>query len=115
MARTALTAVTPSEGGIDLDGVDTPAELTDGNSFVWAPGRKFYVNNGDDAALTVTVQSAATVGASALAVADLPITVAAGARRLCGPFGPEYRRADGTVWIDYAGTTPANVTVAALD
>lgn len=115
MARAALTPVPAAENGVDLDAVDQPAELTDGNSFVWTPTRRVYVNNGDDAALTVTFQTAATVGASALPVGDLTATAAAGSRHVYGPFGPEFRRPDGMVWIDYAGTTPATVTVAALD
>jgi hypothetical protein len=115
MARAALTAVAASENGVDLDAVDQAAELTDGNSFVWTPTRRYYVNNGDDASLSVTFQTAATVGRSALAVADKTVAMSAGGRRIFGPFGTEYRRPDGTVWVDYAGTTPSGVMVAALD
>lgn len=115
MARTALTAVAASESGVDLDAVDTAAEVTDGNSFVWTPTRRFYVNNGDDASLTVTFQTAATVGASALAVDDKAVVMTTGQRKVFGPFGAEYRRTDGTVWVDYSGTTPAGVMVAVLD
>ncbi|MER7363577.1 hypothetical protein [Nonomuraea wenchangensis] len=115
MARTALTAVAASENGVDLDAVDQAAELTDGNSFVWTATRRYYVNNGDDASLTVTFQTPATVGASALAVADKAVVMTAGQRKVFGPFGPEYRRPDGTVWVDYSGTTPTGVMVAALD
>ena len=115
MARTAISPTVVTEAGIDLTSVDAAAQLTDGNSFAWAPHRLFYVANGDDAALTATVVTAATVGRSALTVADQTIAVPAGATRLAGPFGPEYRQSDGTVHVDYAGTTPTNVTVAVLD
>ncbi len=115
MARVALTAVASSESGVDLDAVDQAAEITDGNSFVWTPTRRFYVLNGDDASLTVGIPTAATVGRSALAVADLSQAMSAGTRRVFGPFGPEFRQADGTVHVNYTGTTPTGVMVAALD
>lgn len=115
MARAALTAVASSESGVDLDAVDAAAEITDGNSFTWTPGRRFYVYNGDDAALDVTFVTAATVGRSSRPVDDLEVTMSAGTRRIFGPFGPEFRRPDGTVHVDYSGTTPAGVMVAALD
>lgn len=115
MARAALTPVASSEAGVDLAAVDVAANVTDGNSFTWAPHRKVWVLNGDDAAITVTFPTPATVGRSGLAVADTSGTIAAGAHKLFGPFGTEYRQADGSVWIDYAGTTPVSVTVAVLD
>ncbi|MFB4294797.1 hypothetical protein ACBI99_44710 [Nonomuraea sp. ATR24] len=115
MARTALTAVASSEDGINLAAVDSPAELTDGNSFVWTATRKVWILNGDDAALTVTFPTPATVGRGQRAVADGGGSIPAGEHRLYGPFGPEFRQADGTVHIDYAGTTPSAVTTAVLD
>lgn len=115
MARTALTAVASSEAGIDLTAVDTAAEVTDGNSFAWTKDRKVWILNGDDASITVTFPTPGTVGRSALAIADQSGTIAAAGHKLFGPFGPEYRQADGSVWINYAGTTPVSVTVAVLD
>lgn len=115
MARTALTPVASSEAGVDLVGVGTAANVTDGDSFTWTAHRKVWVLNGDDAEITVTFPTPATVGRSGLAIADTSGTIAAGGHKLFGPFGTEYRQADGSVWIDYAGTTPASVTVAVLD
>ncbi|MGS2641684.1 hypothetical protein [Streptosporangium sp. G12] len=115
MARTALTPVPSSEDGIDLLAVDTVAELTDGNSFPWAAHRRVWILNGDDAALTVTFPTPGTVGRGNRAIADGSGSVPAGAHRLFGPFGPEFRQADGSVWINYTGTTPSAVTVAVLD
>ncbi|MFI6909884.1 hypothetical protein ACIBKY_52090 [Nonomuraea sp. NPDC050394] len=116
MARTALTATKLTEAGIDPEAVDTAAELTDGNSFQWAPHRLFVVLNGDDAALTPTFVNPSVVGPSSLAVADLPgNAVAAGKWRPYGPFDASYRQPDGSVWVNYAGTTPTNVTVAVFD
>lgn len=116
MARTALTPTTIPDTGIDPTAIDTAAELTDGNSFAWAPHRLLFILNGDDAALTATVPTPVTVGRGALAVADTPIgPIPAGQYRIAGPFGTEHRQADGSVWVNYAGTTPTNITVAVLD
>lgn len=115
MARTALTPVASSEDGIDLTAVDVAVNTTDGNSFPWTATRRVWILNGDDAALTVTVQTAATVGRGNRAVADGGGSIAAAGHKLFGPFGPEFRQPDGNVYIDFAGTTPANVTAAVLD
>jgi hypothetical protein len=115
MARAALTPVASSEDGIDLAAVDVAAETTDGNSFQWTRDRRVWILNGDDASITVTFPTPATVGRGARAVADGGGTIAAAGHKLFGPFGPEFRQADGSVWINYAGTTPVAVTVAVLD
>ncbi|WP_101788652.1 hypothetical protein [Nonomuraea indica] len=116
MARTAVAVTTMTEAGINPAAVDVAAQLTDGNSFPWAPHRFVFVLNGDDAAVTPTFVNPSTVGPSNLAVADLPgASIPPGEYKVYGPFDPSYRQADGSVWIDWAGTTPANVTVAVLD
>lgn len=115
MARTAITATPSSEDGINLAGVDVAVELTDGNSFMWTKDRRVWILNGDDAALTVTFPTPATVGRGARAIGDGGGSIPAGEHRLFGPFGPEFRQADGSVWINYAGTTPVSVTAAVLD
>lgn len=115
MARTALTVTVPDVDGLDLADALAAAELTDGNKFPWGARRYLRVVNGDDTSLTVTVQTPATVGAQALAVADLAITVAASGDVLIGPLGPEFRQvADGQVYVDYSGAD-ASVTVTVLD
>lgn len=115
MARTALTPTTISESGTNPTAIDTAAELTDGNSFPWRDHRLLFVLNGDDASLTVTIPTPGTVGRSGLTIADQTITIPAGEYRIAGPFGPEYRQSDGSVWVNYAGTTPTSITVAVLD
>lgn len=116
MARTALaTATRLTESGIDPTDVDAAVELTDGNKFTWNKHYLLFVLNGDDASLTVTVQTPRTVGRSSLAVADQTITIPAGEYRIAGPFGSEYVQSDGMVYIDFAGTTPASITAAVLD
>jgi hypothetical protein len=114
MARTLIAPTTVPAAGVVLADVDVAAELTDGNSFTWASGRRLYVANGDSTTLTVTVQTPGTVGAQALAIADATFTVAAGAAKLLPRLGPEFRRTDGAVWLDYSGADTA-VTVAVLD
>ena len=116
MARTALSVTTLTEAGIDPTAVDAAVNITDGNSFPWSPHRLLFVLNGDDAALTPSFPTAGTVGRSALPIGDLTgNAIAAGAYKLYGPFGPEYRQTDGSVYVDWAGTTPVSVTAAVLD
>lgn len=115
MARTALAVTALGTTGVSPSGVAVAAQLTDGNSFPWAAGRHLFVANAAATVLTVTVQTPATVGAQALAVADATYTVAAGANRLLPALGPEFRRpSDGAVWVDYSGAA-ASVTVSVLD
>jgi hypothetical protein len=90
------------------------ANLTDGNSFPYARDRHLYVVNGDDTALTVTVDATATVGPLALAVPDATFTVAAGAAVLLPVLGREFIQDDGSIYISYTGAD-ASVTVAVLD
>lgn len=115
MARTSLTATSCTEDGIDLSAVDVAAEVTDGNSFTWAPHRVVWVLNGDDASITVTIPTPGTVGRGSRAIGDASGTIAAGAHKLFGPFGSEFVQTDGKVYVNYAGTTPTSVTVAVLD
>ncbi|TDD25051.1 hypothetical protein E1287_37605 [Actinomadura sp. KC06] len=115
MARTAVTATRLTGAGIDPGDVDVAAQTTDGNSFAWTANALLYVLNGDDAELTVTVPTPVTVGRGALAVADTTITIPAGEYRIAGPFGPEHVQTDGTVHVNYTGTTPTGVMVAVLD
>jgi hypothetical protein len=105
-----LGAATP----VVLGTAAVAANLTDGNSFPYARGRHLYISNGDDTALTVTVNATATVGPLALAVPDATFTVAAGAAHLFPVLGPEFVDDDGLIAIDYTGAD-ASVTVAALD
>jgi hypothetical protein len=115
MARTAVTATRLLETGISPGAVDVAAEITDGNSFAWTKNSVLYVLNGDDASLTVAIPTPKTVGRSALTISDQSVSIPAGEYRLIGPFGSEYIQSDGTVWVNYSGTTPAGVMVAVLD
>lgn len=115
MARTQLTTITRiAETGTNPESVDVAAETTDGNSVTYTPDLLLFVKNGDDASLTVTIPTPGTVGRSGLAVGDITCTIPAGEYRLMGPFGREVVQATGLMHIDYAGTTPTNITVAPL-
>lgn len=116
MARTAVSVTTMTEAGIIPTAVDVAAQTTDGNSFPWAPNRWVFILNGDDSAIVPTFINPTTVGPSSLPVGDLAGTsIPAAGYAIYGPFDPSYRQADGSVWIDYAGTTPTSVTIAVFD
>ncbi|TYB50240.1 hypothetical protein FXF51_56790 [Nonomuraea sp. PA05] len=117
MARTAITASTTlTEAGIDPLAVDAAIEATDGNSFPWREHRLLFVNNGDDAAVTPTFLTPGTVGRQSLPITDFAAGACpAGAWRVYGPFGPEFRQADGSVHVNWGGTTITGVTAAVLD
>lgn len=115
MPRSALAASTRlTVAGIDASAVAAAADLVNGNTFPWGKHRLFYVNNAAATPVTVTFVTPGTVGRGGLAISDATATIPAGTRKLCGPFGPEFRQADGTVAVDYTGAA-ASVTVAALD
>lgn len=116
MPRTSLnnniTRCTPA--GLDVTGVDVAADTANGNSVTYTDDLMFYVLNGDDAAITVTVPTPGTVGRAALAVSDIAVPINAGAWKLIGPFTREVVQSDGQVYIDYAGTTITGVMIAPL-
>lgn len=114
MARQPLTATELSPTGTSPGAVDSAAEITDGNSFTYKAHRFLYVLNGDDASLTVTIPTPGTIGRGALTISDTSVAIPAGEYRLI-PVGLEHRQPDGTVHVNYAGTTPTGVMVAALD
>lgn len=116
MARTALTpAAMGAADPLVLGTTAVAANITDGNSYPYArDSRHLYVVNGDDTALTVTVDATAAVGPLALAVPDATFTVAAGAAVILPVLGREFIQEDGSIYISYTGAD-ASVTVAVLD
>lgn len=115
MARTALTPTAVPAAGLDLATSGVAGDTVNGNSYPWTAGRRVYVSNGDAAALTITVATPGTVGALALAIADVTVTVPAGGARLLPALGQEVRQSDGSVYVDWSGvTTPPDVTVLDL-
>jgi hypothetical protein len=110
VARTSLTVqdidrtgLTPSFSAANADGheIDNDAIL---RTFL-------YVKNGGGGGITVTVVTSET--RDGLAVADLTVSVGAGADSIIGPFPPaQYDQTDDTVDVDFSGVT--SVTVAAF-
>lgn len=116
MARTLLAPTVLTEAGIDPTAVDGAVNITDGNMFAWSPHRILFVLNGDDASVTPSFLTPGTVGRSSLPIGDLAgNAIAAGAYKIYGPWGSEFRQADGNVYVDWAGTTPVSITAAVLD
>lgn len=83
-----------------------------GDEFIPGSNVMLYIFNGSGAGITATVVTTPTVVGQA--VADLAITVGAGARVLAGPFPQEYfaNPADGRADISWSATT--SVTWAAV-
>lgn len=71
----------------------------------------YMVNNGGGGSINVTVKLRTGVttklvsGTGVQALADWVIAVAAGARRLIGPFPDDYIQADNSVTVEHSGTT----------
>lgn len=71
----------------------------------------YMVNNAGGGSINVTVKlrtglsSKLVRGTGLVALADIVVAVAAGARRLIGPFTEDYIQADNSVTIEHSGTT----------
>lgn len=79
-----------------------------GDSFANDGRTYFEILNGGGGAITVTFVTQQTV--DGLAVADLAVSVAAGARTKVGPFPPSiYNDANGRVQVTYSGVTTVTV------
>ncbi|WP_046507090.1 hypothetical protein [Streptomyces odonnellii] len=96
-------------GGLALEDSATPAGAG-GDTAPTGPGRFLYVHNSDDAQHTVTLATPGTV--SGLAIADVPVVVAAGESALV-PLANVFRGPNGRASITYDAVT--DVTVAALE
>jgi hypothetical protein len=115
MARTNLATTAQANAGIDI--TTMPAANVDGHSLEGGGDTQLVVRNASGAPITVTFQSAATV--DGLAVADLPVTVAAGVTRICKRLPPAvYDRPSGAVdagrvYVDFSSVT--SVTCLAVE
>ena len=109
MARTKVSAVTPSVAGA---AIAYSAPTAEGDQV--RPNTVLLVNNGSGSAITLTLVTGGTAGE--YAVADPTVTVPAGAERAVGPFSaifPQPSGADaGWVYVDYSSVT--SVTRAAI-
>lgn len=111
MARVNLDALAAPRAGVAPAPV---AAIADGHSFTNNGRRQVYVENSTAGALTVEVPLGNTV--DGLTVPPKVITVPAAVagnpgKQITGFFGPEYTRADGTVWINYPVSAGLSVRV----
>lgn len=114
MARTAITPVAPTRSGVTLPLVAVDAAAApNGMAFATDGTSLLVVKNADAASHTCTVQVADAAKPDGLAVTGRVITVAAGATVYAGNFGPEYRQADGSVYLNFDAAT--SMTVGVLD
>jgi len=97
MARTEIVATQ-----ITIDGVAQPTAtvgLTGGHKFLNDGAVFVECYNSSTGSLICTFQTPRTI--HGLAVAERPVTVAAGVTRLVGPFNIEdYNQSDGMVYLD---------------
>lgn len=110
MARTRLAGQPVTPAGL---AANYTAANVDGHSV--ATSDIVHVRNAAASAITVTIQTPATV--AGLAVADQTVSVPAGGDRFIGGFRADaYAQPSGTdaglVWVDFSAVT--SVTVAAL-
>lgn len=99
-----LTGLTPAYTAAQAPGSGSNAFQNEGKTFV-------HIKNASGAPITATFQTPATL--NDLAVADLVITVAAGAEKMAGPFEPGvFNQSDGKVYVDWSLET--SVTAAVL-
>lgn len=110
MARTVLTVQSVARTGL------TPAyvagDQANGHMFDNTSQRvMIHVKNGGSSSIIVTIPTPGTV--DALAIADLSVSVPAGAERMIGPFPRAvYDQAARTVWVDLSADT--SVTLGAF-
>lgn len=116
MARTALTVTTTAAAGVVLPApvaVDAP----NGNQFVNTGREQIEVTNGSGSPITATftTNGVYTVGAVQYAIADLVVTIAAGATKACGPFDKTlFNDGTGLVLVDWSSGTTVTARVVSL-
>jgi hypothetical protein len=93
----------PAANAIDTTGT-VPAAIESAHERVI-----LEVNNTDDAALTVTIESGAEgAGAGRAGIGDLSVAIAAGAVKIIGPFEPaRFMQADGKLNVTFTPATGA--------
>lgn len=77
-----------------------------------------HVKNGSGGSINVTINavktSARVQGVGVVTITDEVVAVGAGAEKMIGPFTEAYMDTDGTVTIDYSGTTSVTAGVFSL-
>ncbi|SER95361.1 hypothetical protein SAMN05216188_11860 [Lentzea xinjiangensis] len=113
MARTLIGKLTTTRAGAEpaMTNVDATAS-PDGMYFPWTPTARLLVKTGGTAT-NVTIDVATQV--DGLDVTDRVVAVAATTPvgEFIGPFGPEYKHADGNVRVNFSSAT--NATCCIID
>jgi hypothetical protein len=111
MARTLIAATDTTRAGVEptMTAVDATA-APDGMYFTWTATARLLVRTTGTATIA-TIDIPTTVDGQA--VTDRAVSVAAttAVGEFVGPFGPEYRQADGTVHVNFSSATGATVAV----
>lgn len=106
----ALTVLTPTVNGALLGAV---AAAAGGDTFVNNGDTLFYIKNASASQITVTFVTAGTTK-QGIAIADVAVTVAAGAEKIIGPFDPtDFNGASG-VSVTYSDVTTVTVRAISL-
>lgn len=113
MARTEITKQVTTRAGamLALANVDAAAS-PNGMFYKQATGtERIVIKNADASPHTMTVDIPVTVDGQS--VTDRTVNVAAGTTVIAGPFGSEYRQADGNVHLNFDSATSMTVGVLA--
>lgn len=115
MPRTDLTVneIVRTSNGLDAETALVAADAVNGMSFTNTNQNVFiYIYNGDVSSKTITITTVTTY--DSLAMTDLSVVVAAGERRMVGPFkNSNYGSgtSSNSVYIDFSAAT--SVTIGA--
>jgi len=108
----ALTTKTIVRTGLVLTTLAITPTATHGNKF-WNNGKTFLmVNNGSGDAITVTINTPSQV--AGLDIAELTVSVAAGARTAIGPFTTDFNQNDGYVWATFSAVVDVTIDAVTL-
>ena len=104
MPRTALTVTDFTRAGV-AEPSEQNGDFTNGNYIASNDGRiGLIVRNANAGTQSITVLTPGTV--DGLAIADLTISIPAGATRYIGPFGTgTFNQTDGSIYIDVSVAT----------
>lgn len=111
MARTLIAKTTVTRAGVEptMTNVDATAS-PDGMYFPWTPTAKLLVTTGGTAT-TATIDIPTTVDGQAVTDRQVVMPATTAVCKLIGPFGPEYKQADGNVHVNFSSATNAKVCV----
>lgn len=100
------TGIVPAYTAAQAPGSGSNAFANDGRTHI-------HIKNGSGSAMTATFQTPGSV--NGLAIADLVVTVAAGAEKKVGPFEPGlFNQSDGKVYVDWSLETSVTAGVFRL-